>query len=1117
MKKYILPLLLLASSFAFAQKMERLDIKEGIICYASESTERSFVPRRDVSTFSKAPFSLNSTTTTSQQPATFIVEYIGFSDEAKAAFQAAVDIWESILYSPVPIRLQANWRPLGTGVLGSAGAGTFYRNFPGAKKEDTWYPVALAEKMAGRDLNDVNEPDIVSNFNSDFNWYLGLDGNTDNQHDLITVVLHEIGHGLGFLGVHNVASDGAGTYDLQGFPVVYTAGIEDINGEKIIDFTNGSAALGSALTSGELFYNTPAVTENHGTRPKIFAPSTFSSGSSISHLDESTFRRGDINSLMSPQVGQNEVIHDPGPITLDIFGEMGWAYTAIEHVNRPNTDDFTTAESYTVTASINSDIGYQSDEVMLYYSLDGFASDTSIVQMTSTSNPDEFTAEIPSNKTQGQVYTYFFKVKDIRNREFSNPSLLLPDRYFSFQSDEDNTNPELRHTPPDFIKTDDIILNLEAVGIDFLPLTIELEYSINNGPNETQEFTLTNFDQSVYTAGLELSTLNLQEGDFIEYKLTATDASVNSNSTVFPATGMSRVEVESTLAPVTYYFNDFDDVITANNDFFSSSSFSVTEETNFTDGAIHSNHPYRNGTGPNNESSYTLVLKVPIILKETNARMTFDEIVLIEPGETTASFGDEEFYDFAVVEGSKDGGLTWAPLADGYDSRINGNWFARFNSDISENNSIALGEESLFRSKNIDMLANGNFAAGDEILVRFRIFADEETNGWGWAIDNLNFQQDREAPSVEHRHLEFLTSPRSFDIGANVRDNFEVDSVGVLILVNETEQDPIGMSLVSGNFYNANIDASTLNVNDVIKYRIAAFDKESPGVNAKYLPSETEFFELPIINFNAAQETYSNDFNAESNDFVGNFFSVTTPNGFTNGAIHSQHPYPLAFGPSRRSTFTYMLKTPIVVSSTLPFINFDQAVITDPTDFVAVDGSKDGGLTWFEMERYTSNTEPTLWAERYQSQGDGEASLLRNSSIILTDHPQLAVGDEFVLRFRLERASVNSGWGWVIDNLEIQTQVVAGLEDEAEVKFANIFPNPIINDVLQIQLENSSVRSVDYSIVGLNGEEQLAAQNLGLDNENKASINVSSLPSGMFILRLTKGNTTKVYKVLKLD
>ncbi|MBK5289837.1 MAG: hypothetical protein JJE46_15350, partial [Acidimicrobiia bacterium] len=45
---------------------------------------------------------------------------------------------------------------------------------------------------------------------------------------------------------------------------------------------------------------------------------------SYSHLDESTYPAGDVNSLMTPAIGANEVIHSPGPIALGIFADTGW-------------------------------------------------------------------------------------------------------------------------------------------------------------------------------------------------------------------------------------------------------------------------------------------------------------------------------------------------------------------------------------------------------------------------------------------------------------------------------------------------------------------------------------------------------------------------------------------------------------------------------------------------------------------------------------------------------------------------------------------------------------------------------------------------------------------------
>jgi len=129
-------------------------------------------------------------------------------------FQTAADIWESILQSPsadITITVNATFDPLTCGqssaVLGSAGPITVQRDFVGAEFTNTWYHVALANKRFGGDL-ETGSSDIVARFNSAIdgndsclsgtNWYYGLDGNEGTDTELLPVVLHEIGHGLGF-------------------------------------------------------------------------------------------------------------------------------------------------------------------------------------------------------------------------------------------------------------------------------------------------------------------------------------------------------------------------------------------------------------------------------------------------------------------------------------------------------------------------------------------------------------------------------------------------------------------------------------------------------------------------------------------------------------------------------------------------------------------------------------------------------------------------------------------------------------------------------------------------------------------------------------------------------
>ena len=126
------------------------------------------------------------------------------------AFQFAADLWGASLDSNVDIQIQASFDPLGANVLGAAAARFSISNFntlaapgfPGGNA-NTNYHIALADKRSGVDLLTVlgltpGTPEIVAQFSSDFDFYLGLDNNHGVKNDLVVVLLHELGHGLGF-------------------------------------------------------------------------------------------------------------------------------------------------------------------------------------------------------------------------------------------------------------------------------------------------------------------------------------------------------------------------------------------------------------------------------------------------------------------------------------------------------------------------------------------------------------------------------------------------------------------------------------------------------------------------------------------------------------------------------------------------------------------------------------------------------------------------------------------------------------------------------------------------------------------------------------------------------
>ncbi|MGH7681406.1 MAG: PA domain-containing protein, partial [Candidatus Eiseniibacteriota bacterium] len=123
-------------------------------------------------------------------------------------FQTAAKIWGTLLQSPIEIRVNAQFNAqtctATSGVLGSAAPISLDRNFLNAPFTNTWYHEALANKLSGTDLS--GNDDIQAQFNSSVGgatcltvgWYYGIDGNEGTQIELLPVVLHELGHGLGF-------------------------------------------------------------------------------------------------------------------------------------------------------------------------------------------------------------------------------------------------------------------------------------------------------------------------------------------------------------------------------------------------------------------------------------------------------------------------------------------------------------------------------------------------------------------------------------------------------------------------------------------------------------------------------------------------------------------------------------------------------------------------------------------------------------------------------------------------------------------------------------------------------------------------------------------------------
>jgi hypothetical protein len=204
-------------------------------------------------------------------------------EQRQLVFLKVAEIWGQNLQSDVPIRVLATFTALPCDstriVLGAALSYNQLVNFPNAAKTNTWYPAALANKLAGIRLIDDPNPtisaDILSFFNSSLGqpgcaegsgFYLGLDNQAPPElTNLLTVVLHEFGHGLGFA---TFTDSGTGQQDVlpgadpNGFPAIWDHYLFDPKLGKVWAAMNNQERLASAITPRNLVWNGEHVTRN---------------------------------------------------------------------------------------------------------------------------------------------------------------------------------------------------------------------------------------------------------------------------------------------------------------------------------------------------------------------------------------------------------------------------------------------------------------------------------------------------------------------------------------------------------------------------------------------------------------------------------------------------------------------------------------------------------------------------------------------------------------------------------------------------------------------------------------------------------------------------------------
>jgi hypothetical protein len=465
--------------------------------------------------------------------------------------------------------------------------------------------------------------------------------------------------------------------------------------------------------------------------------------------------------------------------------------------------------------------------------------DKSILSATSmplVKSGNTYTYALPKSPASRKI-SYYWMANDAGGKKFTTPAQAPViagtnfGSFYDFTIGADTVKPVVLYENP--IKY--IFLNQTTVTLPTLLTSdnigikaVYMEYSINGAAFVRKDFTKVAGESFSYTNAFTFSAGQLKPGDVIRYRVVVADAAKLTNTVYLPATGYYDFKVLALTGSVGTYIQNFDSNPAAD---FHLKGFSITQTTGFSSLALHSTHPYADGSeesydGSGGSDKFTnsdAILLKPIKLSAENPKITFDEIALVEPGEAGESFLNPDgsinrsFFDYVIVQGSNNQGKTWFNFSNGWDANWNSTWVARWNSAIDKDgNSTAIPLSTMAKSHEIDMLATGKFNVNDEVIIRFRLHADVGAHGWGWAIDNLKIQAPKVdpilaiEPSAIISGLQISPNPSS----GMVQVNYEQASAlnGVQVRVIDLQGRPVFTQSYStqGNRFNQNIDLSYL-------------------------------------------------------------------------------------------------------------------------------------------------------------------------------------------------------------------------------------------------------------------------------------------------------------------
>lgn len=268
----------------------------------------------------------------------------------RPAIEQAFQIWANEWQSSVEMRVLVNWAVLSGDTLGFAGSYFTVQskacmlNSYNLVQNLVYNPNLLAS-MNGFDFVPATEYHIEMSLDSQTDWFLGTTTEVDSassQYDLVTVVLHEVCHGLffadsTFVDVPNELASFAHPEYGNGGPSRFDSFlVDETDSKSLISKCSDPAGFFDSLTGDNLYFHNQDPTAPQ-TRFKIYSPTTYDGGSSTGHFDTLTWNTdctangiasADCSDLMTPSVTNGYSQRSIGENTRRVLAALKGSYSA---------------------------------------------------------------------------------------------------------------------------------------------------------------------------------------------------------------------------------------------------------------------------------------------------------------------------------------------------------------------------------------------------------------------------------------------------------------------------------------------------------------------------------------------------------------------------------------------------------------------------------------------------------------------------------------------------------------------------------------------------------------------------------------------------------------------